>query len=102
LDDQIATFNKGAEVGIGGGKEENRSLHYPEKASQGRGALGYYHRATFLQLTTFLQFHLVSSILPQSSYFFLWYFLFRCSLYEYEFCEISDCMKEKKRDDIHY
>jgi hypothetical protein len=37
----------------------------------------YYHRSIFLQ------FHRVSSILPQSAYFFLWYFLFICSLYEY-------------------
>jgi hypothetical protein len=29
-------------------------------------------------------------------------FFFRCSLYKYEFFEISYCMKEKKRDDIHY
>src|SRR5882762_3964838 len=34
----------------------------------------YYHQTTFLQLTTFLQFCLASSILPQSPYFFLWYF----------------------------
>ena len=27
---------------------------------------GTYHRSTFLQLTTFFQFHLVSAILPQS------------------------------------
>ena len=34
----------------------------------------YYHQTTFLQLTTFLKSHLASSILPQTSYFFLWYF----------------------------
>jgi hypothetical protein len=53
----------------------------------------YYHR------TTFLQFRLVSSILPQSSYFFLWYFLFRCNL-----CEIQDFLLHEEMkcdDDIH-
>jgi hypothetical protein len=55
----------------------------------------YYHQATFLQ------FHLVSSILPQSPYFFHWYFLFRCSLYKYEFYEISYCTEKLKCDDIH-
>ena len=61
----------------------------------------YYHRATFLQLTTFLQFHLASSILPQSPYFLHWYFLFRCSLYKYEFHKIYYCAEKLKCDDIH-
>jgi hypothetical protein len=30
----------------------------------------YYHRTTFLQLTTFFQFRLASSNLPQPPYFF--------------------------------
>ena len=42
----------------------------------------YYHQATFLQSC------LASSILPQTSYFFLWYFLFRCTLNKYEFFKI--------------
>src|SRR5882762_446506 len=65
------------------------------------GSAMYYHRATFLQLTTFLQFWLASSILPQSPYFLHWYFLFRCSLYKYEFYKIYYCTEKLKCDDIH-
>src|SRR6266436_6679841 len=54
----------------------------------------YYHR------TTFLQFRLASSILPQSPYFFHLYFLFRCSLDNYEFGEISYCTEKLKCGDI--
>jgi hypothetical protein len=54
-----------------------------------------------LSLSHLLQFCLVSSILPQSTYFFLWYFLLRCRLYKYEFFKISYCMKNMKCDDIH-
>ena len=38
--------------------------------------------------TTFLQSRLASSVPLQTSYFFLWYFLFGCTLYKYEFFKI--------------
>jgi len=58
-------------------------------------------RTTFLQLTTFLQFRLASSILPQSVYFFLWYFFLRCSIYGYEIFRVLLLPGENGSDDIH-
>jgi hypothetical protein len=47
-------------------------------------AFDFVHWTTCLQLTTFLQFCPVSSVLSQSPYFFPWYFLFECNLYKNE------------------
>jgi hypothetical protein len=53
----------------------------------------HYHRSTF---------HLTSGELNSDSIPLLLslVFLFRCSLYKYEFCEISYCVEKMKYDDI--